>query len=367
MILKNEEIGFSIFEYRIPTKEEEEKYLNSFRYKKYYKCKDGNLNISVGYNNYSSSDKKAFNSIHHCFKYYRNQLLRGAPEDFNISKDDCFKADLSQSSRDAGIECGYFEYKLNSKNGLSETFKTCSPFDFDSFVKVGRYEDFTKSSFSRFAEDYGLVAGAASRVEVRILRGYSVKQRFAAKAARRVHGIPEAVEVKPVLRHRIIHRPGRGVVADLEEAHIWIGEDVLRQNVIVSPVRMVDEEHVRRVPLRLRKRVHLILRLAHHFGLRLAAYRLDERRIPVARYHLVEPDAVHVQVAPHAVCAYDVRRNLATRHEEKPSRLVEARGDLRHRAHPHLGLAIPHAPFSVREGGLERIKDRRLHRLRRLR
>ena len=157
MILKNEEIGFSIFEYGIPTKEEEEEYLNSFRYKKYYKCKDGNINMSVGYNNYSSSDKKAFNSIHHCFKYYRNQLIRGAPEDFNISKDDCFKADLSQSSRDAGIECGYFEYKLNSKNGLSETFKTCSPFDFDSFVKVGRYEDFTKSSFSRFAEDYGLL------------------------------------------------------------------------------------------------------------------------------------------------------------------------------------------------------------------
>jgi hypothetical protein len=58
MLLKNEEIGFSIFEYGIPTKEEEEEYLNSFRYKKYYKCKDGNLNISVGYNNYSSSDKK---------------------------------------------------------------------------------------------------------------------------------------------------------------------------------------------------------------------------------------------------------------------------------------------------------------------
>ena len=98
---------------------------------------------------------------------------------------------------------------------------------------------------------------------MRVVSADAVEKAFAALAPNGVDGIPKAVVVEPVLRQRILRCPGAARVAHLEKTDVGVGDDVRRQNVVVAPVRMVDEEDMRRIPLLRRKMPYLIPRLAY--------------------------------------------------------------------------------------------------------
>ena len=99
-------------------------------------------------------------------------------------------------------------------------------------------------------------------------------------------------------------------------------------------------EEARRVALGGGEGAELVLRLAD--GLRDGGVLrpLDEISLLGARDERVEPDVVHVDVAPDAGGVVRRDRDLASGHDEEPPRHVEARRRLGERPHAHFGLAV---------------------------
>lgn len=74
---------------------------------------------SDDYFTYSKSDIDTLKSNNHCFYYHYNVDSK------DITEEKCKNADLLQTSRDTGIECGYFIFNFKFENGNELTYKTC--------------------------------------------------------------------------------------------------------------------------------------------------------------------------------------------------------------------------------------------------
>lgn len=70
-----------------------------------------------------------------------------------VSSNECFNADLLQSSKDAGISCGHFEFKINYVDGNSDIVTTCFLFN-PNFYKNGNFDFQTKSYFESFISQF---------------------------------------------------------------------------------------------------------------------------------------------------------------------------------------------------------------------
>ena len=80
----------------------------------------------------------------------------------SVSSDECFNADLLQSSKDAGISCGYYEFKLNYIGGTSETLTTCYLVN-PNFYNNGEFDSQTKSEIESFIRYYTSQNGKVSQ------------------------------------------------------------------------------------------------------------------------------------------------------------------------------------------------------------
>ena len=98
-----------------------------------YKCKNNKeLTIKYGYDTYTDEDISILKSEKNCLNYFYSYMENGIYENEAISEENCFTADLLQSSKDAGIECGYFEYQFKYYDGSSNSISSCYLYDKNS-------------------------------------------------------------------------------------------------------------------------------------------------------------------------------------------------------------------------------------------
>ena len=86
-----------------------------------YKCKDGSVTISYGYDEYSDEEISILKSEKNCLNYFYGLYHDYFYKEKIITEDDCFQADMLQTSKDGGIECVYFEYQFKFLDGSSKT------------------------------------------------------------------------------------------------------------------------------------------------------------------------------------------------------------------------------------------------------
>ena len=144
--LLKEIFGFTVYGMSEFYENDSEELANSLRHKQIYKCKDGDYTFSYGYYNYTSQEKAILKSSKHCLRYFYSYVL---DEDFlnNMpSKDKCFNADISESSKNNGIECGYYEFNIKFVSGKSKIFKSCYLLSNDIF-STKKIESESKANF----------------------------------------------------------------------------------------------------------------------------------------------------------------------------------------------------------------------------
>ena len=98
---------------------------STFRFKEIFQCNDGTVEYSFGYDTYSSNDIAIYDSGNHCLKYFYRYLY---PENYDensninsVSKSDCQNAQLTPDTKNAGIKCGFYQFKINYIKGGSKT------------------------------------------------------------------------------------------------------------------------------------------------------------------------------------------------------------------------------------------------------
>ena len=149
--MMNEMNGF--FRYGFGFNEEE----TNYSFNQTYTCKDGSVKTSFNFE-YTKNEEKILSSKTHCLSYYfrliymENILYDEEKDKFYlnpVSSNECFNADLLQSSKDAGISCGYYEFKINYEDGNSEKFTICYLVN-PNFYKNGEFDSQTKSELESF-------------------------------------------------------------------------------------------------------------------------------------------------------------------------------------------------------------------------
>ena len=126
---------------------------NVYRYIQKIDCKDGNIEVKYGYEEYNSVDEEIIKSDKHCLRYFYSYSLD--PYNFKEkypSDNDCFNADLLQTSKDAGLKCGYSEFNLKYVSGKSEVYKTCYIYNPD-IVNTKIFDDISTVGFDAYAQD----------------------------------------------------------------------------------------------------------------------------------------------------------------------------------------------------------------------
>jgi len=91
-----------------------------------YKCKDGELSVPYGYDTCTNEDQKILKSEKHCLYPFYGYVLR--PYDFmdNLpTQEDCFNAEMLQSSKDSGLKCSYFNFTFKDFDGNPKPYSTC--------------------------------------------------------------------------------------------------------------------------------------------------------------------------------------------------------------------------------------------------
>ena len=120
-----ETFGFSIF--GDPRNVDNYEYLiKELKMYQNYKCKDGELSIYYGYDTYTNEEQNILKSEKHCLYYFYGYALR--PHDYmdNLpTQEDCFKANMLQSSKDSGLKCSYFNFTFKDLDGNLIPYSTC--------------------------------------------------------------------------------------------------------------------------------------------------------------------------------------------------------------------------------------------------
>ena len=134
----------------------------TFKFKQKYECNGGTAEYSYGYETYTNTEIANFESDNHCLKYfYRYLYSENYDENSNlntVSKSDCQNAVLTQSARDAGIKCGFYQFKINFVNKSSKTYQTCYAYN-SKMIENGKLDEKTQgeisSLISQFASEDG--------------------------------------------------------------------------------------------------------------------------------------------------------------------------------------------------------------------
>ena len=102
--------------------------------------------MSFGFDTYTSEEIKVLQDENHCLNYFYGLNIE------NQTKQNCFNAVILQSSKDAGLTCGYYEFNIKYSDGTSENFKTCHLFN-NAAISRGQLDERTKESFQSFVKD----------------------------------------------------------------------------------------------------------------------------------------------------------------------------------------------------------------------
>ena len=80
----------------------------------------------------------------------------------SVSNNECFNANLLQSSIDEEITCGYYEFKINYIDGTTDNFTTCY-LHHENFYKNGEFDEKTKKEFETLISLYSSENGKVSK------------------------------------------------------------------------------------------------------------------------------------------------------------------------------------------------------------
>ena len=128
-----------------------------------YKCKDGDLTIKYGYDEYTDEEMKILKSENYCLKYFYDYLYDGIYQEKVISEETCFNADILESSKQAGLECGFFEYQFQFLDGSSKKISSCYVYD-KNYKKL----DETTTA------DFRLLASELSGIEGKMYKQFTI-------------------------------------------------------------------------------------------------------------------------------------------------------------------------------------------------
>ena len=151
--LLKEMAGYYIYGLPYDIDDNEDSRRNDIKNSQNYKCQDGEETIFYGYDNYSSDDKNRIQSDKHCLKYYYAYATDMNYKNNKPTKDQCFNAELLQSSKDAGLKCGFYEFHLKFLSGKTEIYTACYIYDPD-IIKTKTIDDNTKSNFDNIGNQF---------------------------------------------------------------------------------------------------------------------------------------------------------------------------------------------------------------------
>lgn len=120
--------GFVLYSLNKDTEDEKEK-LEEIKMKNTISCKDAEVNINIGYEEYSEEEKNIFKSEDYCLNYYIEDMSTGFQ-----GKHDCKNGKVLDSSKSMGFECGNMEIKVKIQ-GQSQKFKTCFLYSYEFYSK----------------------------------------------------------------------------------------------------------------------------------------------------------------------------------------------------------------------------------------
>ena len=85
------------------------------------KCKNGEISLSNSEMEYTKEDSEIVKSNNYCLNYHKS-----VKDSSSIikSKENCFKATILDSSSEIGLECGYYDFTINSEYG-EKKIQTC--------------------------------------------------------------------------------------------------------------------------------------------------------------------------------------------------------------------------------------------------
>ena len=134
----------------------------TFRTKQTYQCSVGTAQFTFGYDTYSSEDISVYDSGNHCLRYFYRYLYAENYDEnselVSVSKDDCLNAQLTQGAKDAGINCGFFQFKIDFIGGGSKTYQTCYIYN-TNFISQGKFDEKTQTELQSFVEQIGSKEG----------------------------------------------------------------------------------------------------------------------------------------------------------------------------------------------------------------
>ena len=140
--------GFSVYS-SMNKEEDKEEALNNLKNKAEITCKDANLNLSIGYDEYTEEDKKTLESENHCLYYlydtFNSQFMK---------KHTCKKGQILKSSKEAGIECGNLEVDMKYQ-GTSFKIESCFLFSYDFYKQISLNEGLKKLIQDRTGDYFG--------------------------------------------------------------------------------------------------------------------------------------------------------------------------------------------------------------------
>ena len=99
-------------------------------------CKKGVYRL-VEDNVYSEKEKNIFKDENHCLNIYHKKL-----ENYEFNTGECTSHLLLDSSKKAGLECGYFEYNVTLESKTTISFNTCYLFNLNLFSKICEVKQF---------------------------------------------------------------------------------------------------------------------------------------------------------------------------------------------------------------------------------
>ena len=106
-----------------------------------YTCIDGKWQMKYGFDTYTTEEIAILKGENHCLRYLFGKAF--------ISKEECFNSTLLQSSLDAGLSCGYYQFDLTYSDGSTESLKSCGIFNSDS-VEYGQLDSKSTEMMSSF-------------------------------------------------------------------------------------------------------------------------------------------------------------------------------------------------------------------------
>ena len=112
----------------------------------YFTCPDGEANFKYDPNAYTEEEKAKFKSDNHCLYYSSREY----PHE-KITEEICYNAILS-TTENSTISCGYYELKLNFKDGSTGIYKSCFLFN-DDILSTKNLGLWTKTTAEEMATE----------------------------------------------------------------------------------------------------------------------------------------------------------------------------------------------------------------------